>query len=155
MLPHCFAGADRFYDVLEMMTDKRPSPLMKICWKYIAPLILNVSKNILTSKRIGVPVQGIRQIGITHVAKHDKIVRIRKVRIREVPSYQSFIQYHRIYGLTTSHLQIKGIFLKSPCLVYANFRKCFGDFGKPVLSSYVQSIYLLENGHMTVCILTL
>ncbi|KAL4222727.1 Sodium- and chloride-dependent creatine transporter 1 [Mactra antiquata] len=35
-------GADRFYDILELMTGSRPGPWMKICWKYLSPLIINV-----------------------------------------------------------------------------------------------------------------
>nr|WLN44349.1 NTT11 [Sinonovacula rivularis] len=33
-------GADRYYDVLQLMTGRRCSPWFKICWKYCAPVIL-------------------------------------------------------------------------------------------------------------------
>jgi len=37
------AGADRFYDNMEQMIGQRINPWLKICWRYLTPLITAVS----------------------------------------------------------------------------------------------------------------
>jgi len=37
------AGADRFYDNIEQMIGHRINPWLKICWRYLTPLITAVS----------------------------------------------------------------------------------------------------------------
>ena len=37
-------GADRFYDDIEMMLNKKPHWFLKFCWKYITPAVIGVGQ---------------------------------------------------------------------------------------------------------------